>query len=58
MKIILSCSECTYKETGSTEKPLMSKIIMWNHVKRAHSTMAERMMRMYQTMPNDLYTAR
>lgn len=56
MKIILSCTECPYREVGSSEKSLMNKIIMWNHVKRAHSAMAERLMRMYQTMPHDLYT--
>lgn len=58
MKITLLCTECHYKEAGSSEKPLMNKIIMWNHVKRAHAGVAERLMRMYTTMPSEFYVAR
>ncbi len=58
MKIILSCTECGYQDWGATQKPLMNKIIMWNHVKKAHAAIAERIMRMYQTLPSDLYDTR
>ena len=56
MKILLRCTECDYQEQSGSDKEMMHKIIMWNHVKKAHTTMAERIMRMYQTVPNDLYT--
>ncbi len=55
MKILLMCPECDYQEESSSGKELMNKIIMWNHVKVAHPHMAERIMRMYQTVPSNLY---
>jgi hypothetical protein len=58
MKIILMCPECDYQEVSSSGKQLMNKIIMWNHVKKAHAHSAERIMRLYQTMPDNLYDVR
>ena len=55
MKVLLSCTECDYEEWGSTDKQLMNKIVMWNHVKKAHAGTAERIFRMYQMVPNNLY---
>jgi predicted small metal-binding protein len=55
MKILLTCPECDYQASSWSEKELMNKIIMWNHVKKAHARTAERIMRSYQTMPNNLY---
>ena len=55
MQVLLSCTECDYEEWGSSNKELMNKIVMWNHVKKAHVGMADRIMRMYQTVPNNLY---
>ena len=33
----------------------MNKIIMWNHVKKAHPYLADRIMRVYNRVPDDLY---
>ena len=57
MKIILSCTECDFEAEGDTHKELMNKIVMWNHVKRSHGSMAERIMRHYKTLPNHIYTS-
>ncbi|HEY5383586.1 MAG TPA: hypothetical protein VIJ88_03470 [Candidatus Paceibacterota bacterium] len=58
MKIVLMCPECDYQESSSSERELMNKIIMWNHAKKAHSRTAERIMRIYKTVPNNLYGVR
>ncbi|MDO8518469.1 MAG: hypothetical protein Q7S26_04245 [bacterium] len=58
MKVLLMCPECEYRAGSLSEKGLLNKIIMWNHVKRAHPAAAERIMRMYKTMPADLWGAR
>ena len=58
MNILLMCAECHYQEPSVSEKELMNKIIMWNHVKKAHPGMAERIMRIYTTVPSDLYGVR
>ena len=55
MTILLVCTECAYRESSSSEKKLMNKIIMWNHVKKAHPRTAERIMRIYETLPSNLY---
>lgn len=36
MKTILTCRECGYQDNGNSEKQLMNRIKMWNHVARAH----------------------
>ena len=55
MQVLLSCTECEYQETGHTEKELMNKIIIWNHVKKEHPQTAERVMRVYQHVPSSLF---
>ena len=55
MKILLACNECDYTAWGSSEKELMSKIIMWNHVKVAHVETTERITKMYQILPDHFY---
>lgn len=55
MNVILICSECGHKERSSSDKHLMNKIIMWNHVKKAHPRTADRIMRMYKVVPSHLY---
>jgi len=54
-KILLVCSECEYQENSFSEKELLNKIIMWNHVKKNHPAIAERVMRNYHVFPAHLY---
>ncbi len=56
MQVVLSCTECDYQEVGHTDKELMNKIIIWNHVKKDHPQTAERVMRIYQRVPSSLFT--
>ena len=54
MKVLLSCIECDHEEWGSSDKEVMNKIVMWNHVKKAHAATAERIMKIYlQARPDD-----
>ena len=55
MKVLLSCTECDYEEWSSTEKELMNKIIIWNHVSREHPATAAHIMRVYQHVPVSLF---
>lgn len=55
MKVLLSCTECDYEEWGSTDKVLMNKIIIWNHIQRAHPSTAAHIMRVYQHVPASLF---
>lgn len=58
MNILLACHECGYQEWGREGRPLMNKIIMWNHVRRAHPRTAEQIMRRFETLPDNLYRIR
>ncbi|HWB34033.1 MAG TPA: hypothetical protein VG753_01790 [Candidatus Paceibacterota bacterium] len=58
MKVLLTCTQCNYAEWGTTDGDLMNKIIMWNHVRKAHADTAEYILRTYQTVPNDFYDVR
>ncbi len=58
MKALLMCTECDYQEGVLSEKVLMNKIIMWNHFKKVHPYVAERIMRVYNRVPDDLYDMR
>lgn len=58
MKILLECNECGYQEWGRESQPLMNKIIMWNHMRKAHAQKAEQIMARYQTLPADFYGTR
>lgn len=55
MQVLLSCTECSYQEIGHTDKELMNKIIVWNHVRKAHPQTADRVMRTYQHVPASLF---
>jgi hypothetical protein len=55
MKVLLSCTECDYEEWSSTEKELMNKIIIWNHVTREHPATAQHIMRVYGHVPVSLF---
>lgn len=55
MRVKLICSECGHQERSSSEKQLINKIIVWNHVKKAHPRTAERIMRHYKVVPSHLY---
>lgn len=55
MKVLLSCTECNYEEWSSTEKELMNKIIIWNHVTEVHPATAQHIMRVYQHVPVSLF---
>lgn len=37
MKVILTCRECGYQETGRADSPLMNRIKMLNHIERQHA---------------------
>ncbi|MGC9602706.1 MAG: hypothetical protein ABSE76_03135 [Minisyncoccia bacterium] len=58
MNAILMCTECDYQAAGSSKGILMNKIIMWNHVQRVHPHVAERIMRIYNRVPDDIYNMR
>lgn len=58
MNVLLVCAECGYQQVNGSEKEFMNKVIMWNHVKKAHVKTAERVFRNYKTVPTDLYTTR
>ena len=36
MKTIITCRECGHQENGDTERQLMNRIKIWNHVARVH----------------------
>lgn len=55
MQVLIACNECDFEQWGHDEGELMNKIIMWNHIKREHPALAERVLRMYQTVPNTIY---
>jgi hypothetical protein len=55
MKLLLTCSQCEYQTWGRSGSPFINKVIMWNHFKKAHPGTAERIMRMYQMVPNHLF---
>ena len=55
MKITLICSECGHEALSTSDKQMINKIIMWNHVKKSHPRTAERVMRLYKVVPNHLY---
>lgn len=54
--LILRCNECGREEKGSESGTLMNKIKMWNHLKLEHPMLAERIMKMHDTMPTSFYS--
>lgn len=53
-KIMLMCTECDFSKAASPEKKLINKIVMWNHMKKAHPSFADAMTR-YKIAPNKPY---
>ncbi len=41
-EIILTCQECGHEEIDSSDKLLMLKVRMYNHINHAHPVLAER----------------
>ncbi len=41
MELVLICKQCGHEEHGQTERLLMAKIRMWNHLNKAHPEMTE-----------------
>jgi hypothetical protein len=55
MKVLLSCTECAYEEWSSSERDMMNKIIIWNHIKKEHPSTAAHILRVYQRIPGSLF---
>lgn len=56
MDTLLLCNQCGHEEPGSRSGTLMNKIKMWNHLKREHPMLAERIMKTHDTMPTSFYS--
>jgi len=41
MELILTCRQCGHREAGNTERALMTKIRMWNHLNHAHPALTD-----------------
>ena len=41
MKVELICKECGHKEEGTSDRMLMAKIRMWNHLNRKHPELVD-----------------
>lgn len=41
MEVILTCKGCGHQELGDTERLLMAKVRMWNHLNRVHPQMTD-----------------
>lgn len=41
MELVLICKECGHEEAGESERILMAKVRMWNHLNRVHPEMTE-----------------
>ncbi len=56
MKVLLTCRECGHQDWGLAEKEFMNKVIMWNHVRRAHPSIDAAKVRlvMKTTFPYEL----
>lgn len=52
MDIVLTCKQCGWQETGQTERLLMAKIRMWNHLNRAHPEDVEAFSRAVEERPH------
>ncbi len=58
MYTVRRCSECDFEEYNSAQSKLARQTTLWEHIKKEHPHMADRIMRNYQTMPDDLYQVR
>jgi hypothetical protein len=41
MEVVLTCKECGHEELGQSERLLMAKVRMWNHLNRVHPAMTD-----------------
>ncbi len=41
MELILICKQCGHEEVGQTERVLMTKIKMWNHLNKVHPELTD-----------------
>lgn len=41
MELVLTCKQCGHEEVGETERLLMAKIRMWNHLNKAHPALTD-----------------
>ncbi len=41
MELVLTCKQCGHEELGETERALMAKIRMWNHLNRRHPELTD-----------------
>ena len=41
MELVLICKQCGHEERGETERLLMAKIKMWNHLNREHPELTD-----------------
>jgi hypothetical protein len=56
MDTLLRCNQCGAEEPGSSHGTLMNKIKMWNHLKREHPMLAERIIKTHDIMPTSFYS--
>lgn len=41
MELVLTCKQCGHEEIGQTERLLIAKIRMWNHLNKSHPEMTD-----------------
>jgi hypothetical protein len=41
MELILTCKQCGHEERGESERALMTKVRMWNHLNREHPALTD-----------------
>jgi hypothetical protein len=41
MELVLICKQCGFEEQGQSERLLMAKIRMWNHLNREHPELTD-----------------
>ena len=52
------CKECAYQRAGPSENSFMHKIVMWNHIKKAHPALSARVLRLHERLPENLYATK
>lgn len=41
MELVLTCRQCGHQEAGDSDRMLMTKIRMWNHLNREHPALTD-----------------
>lgn len=54
MELVLTCKQCGHEEKGHTERLLMAKIRMWNHLNRVHPELTEAFTRAVEQEPKNV----